>query len=126
MEVIIKNLRSDFVVNVLRTTQFIRHIRSIDIFSLREILAITRRAFISIENEPSQHAIAHRAYISIENEPPQHAIARRAFISIENEPSQHAIARRAYISIENEQFFTILPHFLQPIRHPRVGHPTFQ
>ena len=35
LKVIIKNFRTDFVVNVLRTTQFIRRIRSIDIVSLQ-------------------------------------------------------------------------------------------
>ena len=57
-----KKLRSDFVVNVLRTTQFICRIRSIDMFSLREIRIIARRAFISIENEPPRYAIARRAF----------------------------------------------------------------
>ena len=39
---LLKNLRSDFVVNVLRTTQYFHRIRSIDIISLREIPAIAR------------------------------------------------------------------------------------
>ena len=59
---IIKILRSGFIVNVLRTTPFIRRICSIDIVSLREISAIARRAFISIENVPPRYAIARRAY----------------------------------------------------------------
>ena len=61
LEVNIKKTRSDFVVNVLRTTQFIHRIHSIDIVSLREITAIARRAFMSIENEPPPHTIARRA-----------------------------------------------------------------
>ena len=108
-------LRPDFVVNVLRTTQFIRRIRSIDIISLREIPAIARRAFISIENEllPREiPVIVRKAFISIENEISPYAIAHRAFISIENELSPYAIAHRAFISIENEQFLTIMSHFL--------------
>ena len=89
-------------VNVLRTTQYIHRIRSIDIISLWEIFVITHRAFISIENETPPYAIARRAFISIENETPPYAIANRAFISIENETPPYAIARRAFISIENE------------------------
>ena len=58
---LLKYLRSDFGVNVLRTTQYIHRIRSIDIFSLWEIPAIAHRAFISIENGPPPYAIAHRA-----------------------------------------------------------------
>ena len=93
-EVLLKNLRSDFVVNVLRTKQYTHRIRSIDIISLWEIFAIARRAFISIENWTQPYAIA-----------------RRAFISIENGTQPYAIARRAFISIENEQFLTIMSHF---------------
>jgi hypothetical protein len=78
LHVIIKNLRSDFVVNVLRTTQYIHRIHSIDIVSLWEIPAIACKAFISIENEPPQNNIACKAFISIENEPLQNNIACRA------------------------------------------------
>ena len=42
-----KYLRSDFVVNVLRTKQYIHRIRSIDIISRWEISAIARMAFIN-------------------------------------------------------------------------------
>ena len=51
---LLKYLRSDFVVNVLRTKQYIHRIRSIDFISLREIAAIACMAFISIENGKSQ------------------------------------------------------------------------
>ena len=61
LEDVIKNLRSNFIVKVLRTTQFIRRIRAIDIVSIWEIPAIACRAFISIENEPPQYAIARSA-----------------------------------------------------------------
>jgi len=49
LEVSIENSRSDFVINVLRTKQYIHRIRSIDIISLREIPAIACRVCISIE-----------------------------------------------------------------------------
>ena len=47
-------------VDVLRTKQFICRIHSIDIVSLREIPAIVRRAFISIETGTPVYAIARR------------------------------------------------------------------
>ena len=49
-------------VDVLRTTQFICRIRSIDIVSLRENHVIDRRAFISIEKEPPRYAIVRRVF----------------------------------------------------------------
>ena len=75
---LLKYLRSDFVVNALRTKQYIHRIRSIDIISLWEISDIARRAFISIENETPPSALARRAFISIENGPPSYSVARRA------------------------------------------------
>ena len=50
-----------FTVDVLRTKQYIHRIRSIDIVSRWEIPAITRRVFISIENETPPSIIARRA-----------------------------------------------------------------
>ena len=101
--VLLKYLRSDFVVNVLRTKQYIHRIRSIDIISLWEISDIARRAFISIENETPPSALARRAFISIENEtPPSYSIARSA-------------------SIENEQFLTIMSHFLYPTHQAYIS-----